>query len=734
MGSVRKYLRDSTPGPIAVETLSGTIPPHPASNNRLLLVDEQKMFDIEKPHHNDVLSGRGVTTNRHPGNESFRGLVGLNKELYVSSTKREKMGISRSIVQAVRSLDPPGRFLDKDPATLVWHDIGHKRAVEKTSQALRDGAAMLRKQLSADIGDPDFLNGVFSEDGTCNSNKEAAKKKKKKGVNEKAVIKTNGKENNKEFKGNSSDKVKVIKAKPLSAKKEHRRVKSNPSELAMATSSKTSRRFKTHLQDEPRTPRSNVPSWSYNTYPPSPHSPGPPPPPHTRSLPNSPMTWGGGPPLYPKSHVSYLHHSPHHLPPHSPYNKPSNLGSYSRSRSFDYYNRPSDPGLSPRCRSWSPYENSGRHNMRYHHQHSHEHYHHHHPPPPPLPPTMHPPFSPTLTRSSTPPSPTSSSGSLPTGRYKYSPGDYYSKPPPTDPCSPRHLHRHSYEAYDSPHHHQHPSPQHPPHHDEYTPERSCSWTPRSTSPHHHHDHYYDPNYPDTNESSEGLSVPCLGEAGRSSQGRFSSKLHLAPRSGRPMIRRQSLTPSQGYDRQQDFIPPTPNSPRYQRSNENSRYYHCDRVEEEKKTSDMDEKIAIAYHSCRNDILTNPKVKATNPLVPSLRPEPIKSESRSSPDEEEMESEYPQVGAVNKDKDQNEYRASPGTFIPVKGDKMDGTMGEDNNSEGQQVDDISMSPLPYDHEDPVTLLDLPDDILTLPISSCGPHDDPACGPHDDPAQA
>jgi hypothetical protein len=47
--------------------------------NQLLLEDEQKMYDIKEPHHNDVLCGRGVTTNRHPGNESFRSLVGLNK-------------------------------------------------------------------------------------------------------------------------------------------------------------------------------------------------------------------------------------------------------------------------------------------------------------------------------------------------------------------------------------------------------------------------------------------------------------------------------------------------------------------------------------------------------------------------------------------------------------------------------------------------------------------------------
>lgn len=87
------------------------------------------------------------------------------------------MTISRSIVEAIRSLDPPGRFLDKDPETGFWYDIGHKKAVEKTSQALRDGAAMLRRQLSADLGDPGFLDAVFNdgEDGGENDGDDARK-------------------------------------------------------------------------------------------------------------------------------------------------------------------------------------------------------------------------------------------------------------------------------------------------------------------------------------------------------------------------------------------------------------------------------------------------------------------------------------------------------------------------------------------------------------------------------
>ncbi len=89
-----------------------------------------------------------------------------DQELYVTSTKRQKMSISKSIVEAVRSMDPPGRFLEKNNETGLWSDIGDKKAIEKTSQALRDGAASLRKQLSEDLGDPDFLSAVFDMDSS----------------------------------------------------------------------------------------------------------------------------------------------------------------------------------------------------------------------------------------------------------------------------------------------------------------------------------------------------------------------------------------------------------------------------------------------------------------------------------------------------------------------------------------------------------------------------------------
>jgi hypothetical protein len=73
--------------------------------------------------------------------------VAANKELYVSLPKKQKMLLSQSIVNAVRAQQPPGRFLQKDNSTERWFDVGDKRAQEKTSQALREGAPEIRGRL-----------------------------------------------------------------------------------------------------------------------------------------------------------------------------------------------------------------------------------------------------------------------------------------------------------------------------------------------------------------------------------------------------------------------------------------------------------------------------------------------------------------------------------------------------------------------------------------------------------
>lgn len=94
---------------------------------------------------NDVLCGRGGLTNGNPGNIFFRRLVRMKQEAYLLASKREKAGVAREIVEEVQRRN--GRFLKKD-SNGVWVEICERKAREKTSQALREGAPELRAELS----------------------------------------------------------------------------------------------------------------------------------------------------------------------------------------------------------------------------------------------------------------------------------------------------------------------------------------------------------------------------------------------------------------------------------------------------------------------------------------------------------------------------------------------------------------------------------------------------------
>ena len=98
----------------------------------------------EDIHDHDVLSGRGGASNNHPGNENFRKLVNNVKFEYLQCPKREKPLLAMRIVQAVRAQSPPGRFLQHDKHSDTWRDVGDSKAREKTSQALREGAPIIR--------------------------------------------------------------------------------------------------------------------------------------------------------------------------------------------------------------------------------------------------------------------------------------------------------------------------------------------------------------------------------------------------------------------------------------------------------------------------------------------------------------------------------------------------------------------------------------------------------------
>ena len=102
---------------------------------------------VDRPNHNDVLSGRGGAVNRHPGNVRYRSLVDAIKAEYLSPTTRklEKGYIATSIVNTVRRFDPPGRFLKEEPVgSGIWYEIGDKVAIRKTGQALRENSSEYR--------------------------------------------------------------------------------------------------------------------------------------------------------------------------------------------------------------------------------------------------------------------------------------------------------------------------------------------------------------------------------------------------------------------------------------------------------------------------------------------------------------------------------------------------------------------------------------------------------------
>jgi len=104
----------------------------------------QALSQIKEPTSSDVLCGRGKRVNTHKGNIGFREIVQKYKFEYVaghsSISTAKKSQLAARVVVEVRSLDPPGRFLEVDKRTGLWEDIGDARAKRKAGQGLREDA------------------------------------------------------------------------------------------------------------------------------------------------------------------------------------------------------------------------------------------------------------------------------------------------------------------------------------------------------------------------------------------------------------------------------------------------------------------------------------------------------------------------------------------------------------------------------------------------------------------
>jgi hypothetical protein len=94
----------------------------------------------------------------------FRDVINNRKKEYLAPTtkKLEKAHIAAAIVNDVRAMDPPGRFLKEDRDTGLWFDIGDAKAIKKTGQALREDAPDIRPELEGEDSSGDERGGAHS--------------------------------------------------------------------------------------------------------------------------------------------------------------------------------------------------------------------------------------------------------------------------------------------------------------------------------------------------------------------------------------------------------------------------------------------------------------------------------------------------------------------------------------------------------------------------------------------
>lgn len=102
-------------------------------------------------------------SNHHQGNKRFRDIVALHRPDYIRAAKIHKPAVARLIVRALKSGDPPGRFLKKDEKTGKYFELSDKKAAEKVSQALREKSSDEKERQKQEAGLPSsyFANAAL---------------------------------------------------------------------------------------------------------------------------------------------------------------------------------------------------------------------------------------------------------------------------------------------------------------------------------------------------------------------------------------------------------------------------------------------------------------------------------------------------------------------------------------------------------------------------------------------
>ena len=113
------------------------------------LFDNNEYFNtIIVPTSNDVLNGRGKSTNAWQGNVFYRDLIKYYKLEYIVASPEEQKLIARRVIDIIRGLTPSGRFLEVDKSSGTWCELGDDKVIFKVRQALREGAPELREHLT----------------------------------------------------------------------------------------------------------------------------------------------------------------------------------------------------------------------------------------------------------------------------------------------------------------------------------------------------------------------------------------------------------------------------------------------------------------------------------------------------------------------------------------------------------------------------------------------------------
>ena len=133
---------------------------------------QQPQITITTPHSNDVLSGRGASTRSHPGNVEYRKIIERKMGNFNQTQPYsiERFNFVSTVIQEVRNMDPPGRFLIKDRKRNEWHEIDEKKIRDKIVTSFYTLAKELSQDLTQDQTPPLLPSNDSSFSATAMTN------------------------------------------------------------------------------------------------------------------------------------------------------------------------------------------------------------------------------------------------------------------------------------------------------------------------------------------------------------------------------------------------------------------------------------------------------------------------------------------------------------------------------------------------------------------------------------